>query len=521
MPVEIELKLRVPPASIARWQRNPLLKSLIIAGPVSHKLHSVYYDTPDFDLRHAGVAFRLRREGKYWVQTVKGGGSVAAGLHQRQEFEARILKGQPDFTKISGTYLASLFHVSMLRDRLHPVFTTEFSRSTRILRLADGGEVEFCLDRGQIVAGSATMPVCEIELELKSGGSRLSLYRLALDLLHSVPGSVPLRLESLSKAERGYVLASGVKSPPGKAGPVPIAADMDVNDAFTAITWNCLDHLHNNEAGMLERGDIEYLHQMRVALRRARSALSIFSKVFSREAFTEIAQELKWLAGQLGPARDWDVFVTETVVPVCAAFSRHPGMLALREMCEKTRQKHGDEACRAVDSRHYTELMLKLGVWLSAESWLAPEDSASAGHRAGSGSGMSVMEFAGALLTHRHRQLKKRGKKLDSLDAPQLHALRIIAKKQRYAAEFFAGLYPRKEARQYIQSLSRLQDVLGVMNDVVVVEKLLSELSFEENQAGERDATGIIRGWSASLALTKKRELGGIWKDFDKIDRFW
>lgn len=520
MPTEIELKLRLPQAGIARLQRNPLLKSLSISRPVTQKLYSIYYDTPDLDLRRNDIAFRLRRQGKRWVQTVKGEGSVTAGLHQRYEFEVPVLKGQPDFTKISGSHLAKLFDIRMLREQLCPVFTTEFTRSTRTLRLAGGSEVEFCLDRGEITAGSASVPLCEIELELKAG-SRLSLFQLALDLLHSVPGSVPLGLESLSKAERGYVLASGVKSPPSKAVPVPMAAGMSINDAFKAIAWNCLNHLHSNEAGMLERGDIEYLHQMRVALRRERSALSIFSRAFSKAAFAETAKELKWLAGQFGPARDWDVFVTETVVPVCATFSQHPDMLALREKCEEIRQKHGDEACRAVDSRHYTELMLKLGTWLSAESWLVPEDSAPAGHRAGSGSGVSIMEFAGALLTHRHRQLKKHGKKLDSLDAPQLHALRIIAKKQRYAAEFFAGLYPQKEARRYIQSLSRLQDVLGVMNDVVVVEKLLGELPFEENRDGEREAAGIIRGWSASLALTKKQELSGTWEDFDKNHPFW
>ena len=520
MPTEIELKLRLPPANVARFQRNSLLKSLSISRPVTQKLYSVYYDTPDFDLRRNDIAFRLRRDGKYWIQTVKGGGSVTAGLHQRQEFETRVLKAQPDFTKISGTSLAGLFHAGMLRDHLRPVFTTEFSRNIRTLRLADGGEVEFCLDRGQITADSASVPFCEIELELKSG-SHLSLFQLALDLLHSVPGSVPLRLENLSKAERGYALVSGVKSPPSKAVPVHIAAGMNINDAFKAIAWNCLNHLHNNEVGMLERGDIEYLHQMRVALRRERSALTIFSKAFSKAAFTEIAQELKWIAGRLGPARDWDVFIIETVVPVCAAFPQHPGMLALHEKCEKIRQKHNNEACNAVDSRHYTELMLKLGAWLSAESWLDPEDFTPTGDRVGSGSGVPVIKFAEPLLAHRHRQLKKYGRKLEGLDAPQLHALRIISKKQRYAAEFFAGLYPQKEAKRYIQSLSNLQEVLGVINDVAVVERLLGELSIQENQGDEREAAGIIRGWSASRALMKKLELSRTWTDFDKNSPFW
>ncbi|WP_052493929.1 CYTH and CHAD domain-containing protein [Nitrosospira sp. NpAV] len=516
MPTEIELKLRLPPAATARLQRNPLLKSLSISNSVTRKLYSIYYDTPDFALRRNGIALRLRREGKQWVQTIKGGGSAAAGLHQRDESEAPVLKARPDFTKISDPQLIKLISTASLREQLHPVFTTVFNRHTRILRLPDGGEAEFCLDRGTIVAGDISTPICEIELELESG-SPLPLFQLAQDLLHDIP----LRLENVSKAERGYVLASGSGSPPLKAQPVQLAAEMSVSEAFKAITWNCLGHLHSNEAGMLDGSDIEYLHQMRVALRRQRSALSIFSRVFSKTAFLPIAQELKWLAGQFGPARDWDVFVKETFAAVYPAFPNHQGMVALRGKCERLRRHHNDTARKAIESRHYTELMLKLGAWLCTESWLAQPDLAASDNPAGR-SDVPVREFAGTLLAHRHRQLKKYGKKLESLSVPELHALRIVAKKQRYAAEFFAGFFPHKEStKRYIQSLSTLQDILGAMNDTAVVERLLSEVSITRDESGEHEAAGIIRGWSASLALIKKQELNAAWKHFHKNDPFW
>jgi inorganic triphosphatase YgiF len=524
MSTEIELKLSLPLNGVARLQRSPLLKSLSISSPVNHKLYSIYYDTPDLDLRSRRVALRLRREGRRWTQAVKGGGSVAAGLHQRQEFEVPVLRGQPDLTKISNSSLATLFDVRALREQLRPVFTTEFTRSIRTLRLAGGSEVEFCLDRGKITANGASAPICEIELELKSG-NRLSLFQLALDLLHSVPDSVPLRLENVSKAERGYALFSGRGSPPGKAMTVELAAEMNTSEAFYTIAWNCLDHLHNNEAGMRERADPEYLHQMRVALRRERSALSVFSRAFSKSAFAEMVQELRWIAGKLGPARDWDVFVTKTIVPVCAAFPQHPGLQVLQEKCEKIREQHNDDACNAVESRHYTELMLKLGAWLSAEPRLDANYHESS-NLPESGCGAPVVKFAEPLLARRHRQLKKYGRKLESLDTHQLHALRIVVKKQRYATEFFAGLYPQKETRHYIQPLSGLQEILGIINDVAIVERLLGELSLkgnqdEENQGNEREAAGIIRGWSASMASLKKRELSKAWANFDKNKPFW
>jgi inorganic triphosphatase YgiF len=446
MATEIELKLRLPSNCAARVQRSPLLKSLSISPSVTQNLYTIYYDTSNLDLRGNGVAFRLRRSGRRWIQSIKGGGSAAAGLHRRYEWETPVAKPQPDFTKISNPSLIELFDNGDLREQMRPLFITECKRRVRTLRLSGGGEAELCLDQGRIVAGEASMPFCEIELELKSGNP-LPLFQLALDLLHTIP----LRLENVSKAERGYTLASGIALPPLKAMPVQLVGEMSVNEAFKAIAWNCLGNLHSNEAGMLHGGDIEYLHQMRVALRRLRSALNVFSKAFSKAVFSPMAQELRWLAGQFGPARDWDVFVTETLSDIAPHFSDHPGILSLQEKCEQIRRHHNDEARRVVESRHYAELMLKLGAWLSGSSWITPSELTGLDNQTrvdsrgiSAGLGGPVKEFAGTLLAHRQRQLKKYGKKLAKLSPPELHAVRILAKKQRYASEFFAGLYPPK-----------------------------------------------------------------------------
>jgi inorganic triphosphatase YgiF len=516
MLTEIELKLSLPADSIVRLQRHPLLKSLSISRPVTKELHTVYYDTSDYDLRRNNVAFRLRRAGKRWIQSIKGGGSAVAGLHQRYEWETPVSGAQPDFTEIPDPALSRLFDSDALREQLRPLFITEFKRSARLLRFMDHSEAELCIDRGRIVAGSASMPFCEIELELKSG-SPLPLFQLALDLLPTVP----LRLENASKAERGYRLASGDKPPVLKAVPIPLVAEMSASEAFQAIVRKCLDHLHSNEAGMLECRDIEYLHQVRVALRRERSAFSIFSKAFSKSAFAPVTQELKWLSGQLGPARDWDVFVTETLADVCAQFPGHPELMVLQQKCEQIRRHHNDAARKAVESARYTEMMLKLGAWLNAESWPVLPGLPVSDDLPETGPKMPVKEFAAALLAHRHKQLKKYGRKLKNLSAPALHSMRIVAKKQRYAAEFFAGLYPHGKTKRYIKSLAELQDVLGGMNDTVVIEQLLSELPAGENKSGEHEAIGIVLGWAASLALAKKTKLNKTWVCFKRNSPFW
>ncbi|SFN64510.1 Inorganic triphosphatase YgiF, contains CYTH and CHAD domains [Nitrosospira briensis] len=516
MPTEIELKLRLPADSIVRLQRHPLLKSLSTSRPVAEKIHTVYYDTSDYDLKRNNVAFRLRRIGKNWIQSIKGGGSAVAGLHQRYEWEAPVLGAQPEFKKIPNSALGRIFDSDTLCEQLRPLFTTEFKRSTRSLRFMDNTEAELCLDQGKIVAGNVSMPFCEIELELKSG-SPLPLFQLALDLLPAVP----LRLESVSKAERGYRLASGDKPPMVKAAQVSIVTEMSSGEAFQVIVRNCLDHLHSNEAGMLECGDIEYLHQMRVALRRVRSAFSIFSKAFSKSAFVPVTQELKWLSGQLGPARDWDVFVTETLADICTQFPGHAEMMVLQEKCEQIRRHHNDVARKAIGSTRYTEMMLRLGAWLNAESWPVPPGLPVSTGLLEVRAKMPAKEFSTGLLAHRHKQLKKYGRKLKNLSPRALHSMRIVAKKQRYAAEFFAALYPHGKTKRYIKSLAELQDVLGGMNDTVVAGQLLSELPAGENRSGEHEAIGIVLGWAASVALAEKTKLNRTWAGFERNSPFW
>jgi triphosphatase len=513
MYTEIELKLRLPWEVVNQLQRSQLIKSLSISPAITKKLYSVYYDTDDHDLRRKDVALRLRRDGRRWVQTIKGRGGATAGLHQRYEWEVPVPHARPDLTKISDPAIVNLFDSASLREKLRPLFTTEFNRSKRILRLTDG-EVEFCLDRGTITAGNASVVFSEIELELKSGNPA-SLFQLALDLL----AVVPLRLENSSKAERGYALAAGFEHLPSKARPVNLSGGMSLSSTFNALTASSLNHLLSNESGMLEGRDIEYLHQMRVALRRQRSVLSIFSPLFATES-TSVARELRWLAQQIGPARDWDVFVTETLPLVLDAFPHHPGIVALRHQCEEPRLRHASLGRRAVQSKRYTEIMLKLGAWITAEPKFRLAGSPTHGLASGSCE-KSLQEFAEKLLTRRHGKLKKYGRKLKHSSSKELHELRITVKKQRYAVEFFAGLYADEAPGHYSQLLTKLQDTLGTMNDVATVGRLLEELPDCENDSHVDQATGIILGWSGYRAMLKKRELDRAWESFYKTDPFW
>jgi CHAD domain-containing protein len=255
---------------------------------------------------------------------------------------------------------------------------------------------------------------------------------------------------------------------------------------------------------------------MRVALRRLRSAFSVFEPVMPRAAVAPLVAALKWLASSLGPARDWDVFVIETLPSIEKEFGPHGELNALSKRCGKLRRKAGAKARRAARSVRYQLLMLSLAAWL--ESWsrhieLEPEQRKALFEPIGA--------FASRVLEQRYDRVRKRGRKIDKLSSRELHRLRIAVKKFRYATDFFSGIYEGRLVRAALHRLSDLQDMLGAINDAATVASLMSQ-SFG-GASGRRvlRAKGIILGWSRGRAAALKRELKNAWRQFRSAKMFW
>jgi triphosphatase len=506
---ETELKLSFPPEAARRISAHPLLKGRV--RPVVRKLYSIYFDTPGLELWQHGVALRVRRSGGRWLQTVKGGGTVQAGLHERVEIETEVAGPYPDCARIAEGALARIFASRELCAQLKPVFVTEFRRSSRLIELSPGVAVEASRDRGEIKCGDVAEPVCEIELELKSG-SGWQLYEFALKLLETIP----LRVENRSKADRGYTLFRGERPGPVKATTTALAPELTVTEAFKTIAWTALNHLQSNEHGMLEGRDPEYLHQMRVALRRLRSAFSEFAAVLPKATTDSLVAEFKWLAGVLGPARDWDVFVFETLPPMREAFAEHAALKRFSRECARLRRGANRRARRAVASARYQRLVLGFAAWIAAETWLTEGDETPIATARS-----PTREFAGAVLERRFARVRKRGRKLRNLSAAELHRMRIAVKKLRYAMDFLATVFPPKRARDMLSRLARLQNILGAMNDAAAVERLVHEAFGAQAGRVMSEARGIVLGWSRGRALTLRRELRGAWKAFRAAKKFW
>ncbi|MDP2694716.1 MAG: CHAD domain-containing protein [Gallionella sp.] len=504
MAIETELKLRIAPEQLARLKRHPLLRKLQVARPVARRLYNIYYDTPKLELHQSAMALRLRRAGGQWLQTLKGGGSVKAGMHQRNEWEIPVSRAALDFSP-SQTVDWEAHLPLRLRKKLQPIFVTDFSRTSRILDW-QGARIELCMDHGEVRTDHHSTPICELELELKSGEPR-QLFELALALLEIVP----LELEPVSKAEHGYRLLTGYADRPVKGVVPDIAKNATLAEALQTLIWSCLLHLQSNLRGAMTSDDAEYLHQMRVALRRLRVVLRMAEKFRADESLSALSKDIAALCVALGRIREWDVFIAETVQPMCARMAGHAGLQALLATSERQRAACYAELRGTKQARELQRLILRFALWMNGAYWQPPQGETVP----------LVHDFA----TRRLRKLAKRfaqaGRQLDTLDNVRLHALRILAKKLRYSAEFFAALYDRQKTGSFLAALSEVQDVLGQINDVAVAHRLLDELAALPELSVHQEAVALAKGWIAHGLTRQLTALRRAIQNFNKQRTFW
>ena len=503
MAVETELKLRIAPEQLARLKRHPLLGKHQVTRPATRRLHNIYYDTPKLELHKLEMALRLRRAGRQWLQTLKGGGSVKAGLHQRDEWEVPVSRAALDFSSPQAAEWEA--HLPLpLRKKLQPVFVTDFSRTSRMLEW-QGAQIELCMDHGEVRTEQRSTPLCELELELKSGESA-QLFELALALLEIVP----LELEPVSKAEQGYRLLTGHADRPVKGGAPALARTATLAEALQTLIWSCLLHLQGNLRGAMSSDDAEYLHQMRVALRRLRVVLRMAEKFRADESLSALSGEVAALCVALGRIREWDVFIAETVQPMCARMAGHAGLQALLAVSERQRMACYAELRDAKQARELQQLILRFAIWMSGAYWQQQGEAVPL-----------ARDFATRRLHKLARRFAQSGQQLNTPDAARLHALRILAKKLRYSAEFFAALYDRKKTGSFLAALSEVQEVLGQINDVAVAHRLLDELAAMPELSAYQEALALAKGWIAHGLSRQLTVLRKAIRRFAGQGEFW
>lgn len=506
-PREIELKLAVSPEALEALRSAELIARHARNQGVTRRLDALYYDTPDRLLDRNGLSLRVRRSGRRHVQTLKRSGS--GDPLARDEWEVALPDGVLDLALLPlaeiGEPLASLS-----AGQLAPVFATRIRRRLRRLDYA-GALIEIAFDDGTIEAGENSLPVSEVELELMEGEAA-ALYEFGLAMLDVAP----LQVATQSKSARGYGLAFSRQPRAVKAKPVEIGAHDNADAAIAAILGNTHRQLLGNLAPVATRSGPDAVHQMRVSLRRLRSALSVLKREVASPALAPIGQEAKRLGSALGPARNWDVFITQTVPDIEADGLDDAGLSALR----KAAKPHQEKSYAAVQERlvdpQTSRFLLTFGALIERRGWRGGLPSET----------MAVLaepaeEFAGRVLARTHRKALKSGRGFGGLDPEARHQLRLALKKLRYTAEFFLPLHDGAAARKYLGRLSRLQDALGLANDAATTQHLIADLRGDKPGPNLHFAAGAVHGWQSRQTIEAGRKLKRRWRKFEAARPFW
>lgn len=472
---ELELKLEIDPAAAEKLRTHHQFQG----APSVERLVSVYYDTPKHRLQRRQLVFRVRQHDEGWVQTVKRGGDFA-GLFDRDEWEAPVQSLEPDLQSIANSPLKDLIEPHQFR-HLIPIFRSTVERTSWAVE-ESGAKIELTYDAGMIEAGATSEPICELELELKEDGVG-ALFSLA----RKIGRVVPARLGVQSKSDRGFALAQSKGRAPVKATSVRLGHDATVADGHAAIVTACLKHFRLNEPLFVQNRDPEALHQLRVAIRRLRTALWLFRPAVKGPEFERINDQLRILIREFGAARNIDVILASMAVNDPA-----------RGQLEKDQRLLYGRILRKLGTARFPTLILDILCWAHAGEW-----------RQGSEAGKALTPFAGKRLGQLWRRIRKRGGELRQLSEEQRHHLRIDAKKLRYALEFLedASEADRKAQRDFISAAEGVQDSLGHLNDLATRRAMLSW----PIQPSEKDEDRAYR--TARRHLSKMARIGPIWSE--------
>lgn len=471
-PQEIELKLALPGFDVSQQAQHLAQISVLARRKATQlHLHNVYYDTPDQVLRQARVALRIRRVGgaakPQWLQTLKIGGQGDSALSQRGEWEVPVPNATLDLNALQATPWQQIDPDGSVFQALTPTFSTVFNRTLWVIRHKDGSVVEVALDLGQIEANQTQAPICELELELRTG-SPPALFEIA----QQIAKTTALLPATASKAERGYLLAAGCLDQPLRAQPPALSAKLLGHETAQRVLREMFCQFTTN-LGLLGSSDNpELVHQARVGWRRFKSALRLF-KLARAVNPVPSWQALQPLLQLLGEVRNLDVAGTDTLPGLADAYAagnsqRAQAWLALQAQVAQAAAQQRVLARQALKQPPVGACLLDITQWLEGMSSANTVGDAIHGIKG------SLRDWARQRIKHLHDQLALA---LHDTSAPESqHRARIMAKRLRYSIEALQPLLPKKRSQRWLAQASELQMRIGSARDVSLAVTLVTQL---------------------------------------------
>ena len=518
---ERELKLHVPASA-----RAAVLREMRSGKARRVSLQARYFDTPDSALARAGIALRVRKEGRRWVQTIKAPGTDTLS---RTEINHVRPTADLDLALYTGTALESFF--AALQSPLTLRYET---RVTRLLLDIQAGasRIELAFDQGSVFSGEAELPICELEFELMEG-QLTDVFAMAAQWVEKHG----LLLDLRSKAERGDALADvalamgisgqgmamlttvarpevGALFKARKAEPVKLRAKMPVHQAYVLCASECLEQIIRNaalaggvdtaQAG--EQAHIDYVHQLRVGIRRLRSCWKLF-KGMAPDPDPQSVIILRQGFAAFGDSRDDDV-VRTTVAPMM----QQAGLPPLR-MPPKQRSS-GDSAAEIAAGVRFQLALLRLlhDVLLVSDGTVADaiavsdtqadtsagQAEAFAAHPAPKANALALKQALQKRLAVWLRSTCKKGSRFQKLPIDMQHDVRKSIKNIRYCIDFSESVLPRSGTARLRLQLAAIQEELGELNDFYVAQSYYQKLLEKQPQAW------FAMGWLSAMQAMKR-----------------
>jgi CHAD domain-containing protein len=282
---------------------------------------------------------------------------------------------------------------------------------------------------------------------------------------------------------------------------VRLARRMSVEEAFRITVLECLAQVGGN-APAIRAHEPRGIHQIRVGLRRLQMALKSFGEFADTPELRSLGKRGRRLANVFSPARDLDVFSSDLLPPLAHKFAEHESFSSLKLALRHARGEAWDDAIAEIQNPEFGLFLNEI----AAAAETLPRDAT------------RIEKFSAHALDALYAQAKKRGRRANGSYNARAHKLRIALKKLRYAAEFFAPLYPRRRTKKFIKTLKVLVDELGAANDAHGVPGVLALLG---EQAELGFAKGVVIGWYRAREKRLARRAMRSWRTFKRLRPFW
>ena len=291
-------------------------------------------------------------------------------------------------------------------------------------------------------------------------------------------------------------------------------AELTVSQTFQTVMRHNLGYLQGWEQEARTPEDIEGVHQIRVTFRRMRSLLNTFRPAIPKKLTEEWGATMRSLAGQLGMARDLDVFIDEALDEISDKLPMQ-GAAGMEELARSKREAAYEDVRRMLDSEQYARFKADFTQWIDNQGW----EQAELKKKQRKLLEGNVLPFARKVLDMQERAVLEAGAHVDKEDAEAMHRLRIECKKLRYTAELFLPVFAGMD--KFIRHMKGLQDLLGVMNDVAVMRGLLDEVLDGVEDAKVQEYAGAIVGWRTCHFRNLLKDFEPRWEEFVEAKHPW